>query len=69
MPMSHFKIEDEDAQHWQQFAVSPNVAMSTRMGWGSKRAPRFDTDLFEYKSVVGPGDYDAESVKSDRRRL
>ena len=68
MPSSHFKLEDEDAQHWQQYKVSPNVAMSTRMGWGSKRAKRFDADLFEYKAAVGPGDYDAESVMSDRRR-
>ena len=68
MPSSHFQIEEEDAQHWQQYKVSPNVAMSTRMGNGSKRAPRFDTDLFEYKSNLGPGEYDAESVKSDRRR-
>ena len=68
MPSSHFKLADEDAQHWQQYKVSPNVAMTTRMGLGSKRAKRFDADLFEYKAAVGPGDYDAESVKSDRRR-
>lgn len=68
MPATHFKLADEDAKHWEQYKVSPNVAMSTRMGWGSKRAKRFDMDLFEYKSALGPGDYDAESVKSDRRR-
>ena len=58
----NLKIEDEDAQHWQQYKVSPNLAMSTRMGWGSKRAKRFDADLFEYKAAVGPGDYDADAA-------
>lgn len=66
MPSSHFKIEDEDAQHWQHYKVSPNVAMSTRMGWGWQRAPKFAST--DFQCDVGPGDYDAQSVKSDRRR-
>ena len=69
MPGSTFTIQDEDARTWNRYKVDPSLSMRAKMGSSFSFEPKrfYNPASGVSTNVVGPGDYDAQSVKSDRR--